>query len=75
MIKKIVKGYLDNLAGYIFILDKILRTKCMYPDCTEKATKFPHGVPCCEKHACKPTCISWLGEPCDCGKEKKGEEL
>lgn len=36
--------------------------------CGEKATKYPHGIPCCSECACDADCSSWLGDECDCSK-------
>ena len=41
----------------------------MAPDCVNKGTNYPHGIPCCNDHAHDIECVSWVGEDCTCGKE------
>jgi len=51
--------------SFFGFLRDMFTAKCI---CGAKATEFPHGIPCCEEHACEVECLSWLGDACDCGK-------
>ena len=62
-----LKSVYDTLSDMLKFIYNMLAAKCIL--CGEKATQFPHGIPCCEKHACEGDCSSWLGYECDCGKE------
>ena len=52
---------------WLKFLSNMMRSKCV---CGKKATQFPHGIPCCNEHACDAECLSWLGEACNCSKSK-----
>jgi len=54
------------MNSFFKFLKKMFTAECMKPNCCEIATEFPHGIPCCENHACEPECSSWLGYECDC---------
>lgn len=57
------------IGKFLSFLKNMFTATCMAPGRGNKATNFPHGVPCCDKHYHYPECSSWLGYDCDCGKE------
>lgn len=50
--------------GFIKFILTMITNKCV--NCGKKATKYPHGVACCEECACDGECSSWVGGNCDC---------
>lgn len=57
----------EDVMDWLKFLSNMMRSKCV---CGKKATQFPHGIPCCNEHACDAECLSWLGEACNCSKSK-----
>lgn len=45
------------------------RGRCV---CGERATAYPHGIPCCDEHYHDAECLSWLDEDdeCDCDYQR-----
>lgn len=57
--------------GFINFMLSMFTDTCMAPGCDKEATSHPHGIPCCDEHYHPSDCSVWLGEDCDCGKERE----
>jgi len=55
--------------GIMRFIINMMMSRCMEPDCTNKGTNYPHGIPCCDDHFHEGDCGVWLDGDCDCGKE------